>query len=323
MRTLVITAALAALTSLPGQAAADTCGWQSSYLELPKGAVTGQVFAADGDGWFAGEVTDANRSDTPMRWRHTAMEELGLAFGGPTLASGISPTGVVVGLYVDNAPNARAVRYRTDRWELIPSTAPASEALDVNARGDIVGREYDTLGNTDLVVWSADGTIPTRRLSVPAGETPSVGGRIDDDGSVVAMTEYIKGADVRFTPHVWLPDGTRITLQQREPGGSATVTDIRGGRIVGGTFGAEGWMATEWDRTGRIVRTFPPTSGMTAVNTAGLIVGEDATGASVVWHPDGTVDQLPGPGGKFGVRAINDSQIGGGDGRPMRWERTC
>jgi hypothetical protein len=59
------------------------------------------------------------------------------------------------------------------------------------------------------------------------------------------------------------------------------------------------------------------------VSLLSALLGQDDTGASVVWHPDGTVDQLPGPGGKFGVGAINDSQAGGSDGRPMRWERIC
>ncbi|MFC4855322.1 hypothetical protein [Actinophytocola glycyrrhizae] len=288
------------------------CEWTPDVLALPDNAFHGRVTSGAG-AWLAG-VAGADGPNEAVRWRDGVLEPLGAAFGLDTEVAAVNADGVVAGTVTSPEGERHAVRHRGGRFEWLPESGGSSTALDVNARGDVVGHD-----GARLVVWPVAG--PPRFLDVPPGEAPYGRAAIDDDGLVAARTGHIAAGALRWRGHAWTPDGTRVRL----PDGD--VRDLRRGQVVGAT-GDPGGVTTAavWDAD-RAPRPYLGGAAAVAVNDAGLVVGTGEDGAPLLW--DGVLPvPLPAPPRHTlgEVTAVNAAEAGGvvhpvaGDGGvPVRW----
>jgi probable HAF family extracellular repeat protein len=292
--------------------ARGACEWTPDVLPLPDSAFHGRVTAGAGE-WLAG-VVGAEGPNEAVRWRDGEVEPLGPAFGLDTTVAAVNEHGVVVGTVTGQDGVQHAFRHRDGRYERLPESGGSSAALDVNARGDVVGHDAGR-----LVVWPATG--PPRLLAVPPGEAPYGRAAIDDDGTVAARTGHVAEGALRWRAYAWIPAGGRRSLPP------ADVQDLRNGRIVGSTGDPDGvTTAASWRTTGG---PHPYVGGTKAVamNDEGVVVGEGRNGEPLAWN--GVLPtSLPTPQGHVPgtVTAVNDTEAGGfthpsdGDGPvPVRW----
>ena len=292
--------------------ARGACVWTPGVLPLPDGTFHGRVTAGAG-AWLAGEAGTDGPNEA-VRWRDGEAERLGAAFGLDTAVAAVNRDGVVVGTVTAPDGTQHAFRHRGGRFERLPESGGSSTALDVNARGDVVGQDGGR-----LVVWPAAG--PPRFVDVPAGEAPYGRAAIDDDGTVAARTGHVAAGALRWRTYAWTPDGTRVPLP------TGDVADLRDGRVVGAK-GDPGGVTTAagWRENGD---AHPYVGGVAAValNDDGVVAGAGAHGEPVVW--DGVLPTpLPTPLGHTtgAVTALNADDAGGfaypvdGDGpAPVRW----
>jgi hypothetical protein len=300
------------------------CEWRPQVLPLPEGTVRGGVTAGDGE-WFAGTASTADPADPEqgVLWHRGRLVPLGLAFGLDTHLHAVNPEGVAVGNVVDDN-GTHAIRHGENGYEYLEETRGTSDAVDVNARGDVVG--YD--GPSTLVVWSADGT--RRTLPMPPGEYPYGRPSIDDDGTVALWTGRVgAGGTFEGRGYAYAQDGTRTRLVPHHPGADVAVHDIKNGRIVGTAGDPEnGTTAVAWQTTGSPTTTYPKGTEARAVNRSGLTVGKNPMGAPRVWSPTRAPSALPTPPTHTPgeVTTANDKEPGGytfprqGPGStPVRW----
>lgn len=262
-----------AFVAVPGHVAAEVgCIWEPTVLPVPPEFAKGGINAGDGD-WFAGwgALPGAGPfDDTPgVRWRGDSAESLGLAFGQPTNVYGVGPNGTVVGAVLGAGWQTSAVVHRGTEWVLLPKAGTSSWAYDVNARGFAVG--YDVTQDPEqrierLVVWPPNDFSAPRLLPPPAGKELGMGRpRIDDDGTVATTYTRFERPRIIGEGYVWWPGAQAPTrLAPLNPDDTVSVTDLRGGRIVG----TSGDVGVAWDLTGEIVRKFDGRPD--AVNRKGL-----------------------------------------------------
>ena len=330
---LAVTVVTVALMSAPGHAAAEAgCTWEPTVLPVPPELAEAGINAGDGD-WFAGWGAEPGAGpfdDTPgVRWRGDVPESLGLAFDQPTNVYGVSPNGVVAGAVLDASWQTSAVVHRGKEWTLLPKKGTSSWAYDVNAEGFAVG--YDNTEDLDarierLTVWPPNEFAVPRVLPAPAGRELGIGHpRIDDDGTVVAPYSRFEAPSVIGEGYVWRPGAPAPTrLAPLSPDDSVSVTDLRGGHIVGTSNG----IGVEWNLGGEIVRKFDGRAE--AVNRDGFVLGTATDGTPVVWAPDGAVERLTEPTGysSWSARAFGDRTVGGqasvgSTTVPVTWQRAC
>lgn len=288
------------------------CEWVPDVLPLPPDAFDGRVSAGAGE-WFAG-VVGADGPTGAVRWRDGRVEPLGAAFGMDTTVTAVNDDGVVVGAVTGSDGVSHAIRHGDGGFERLPESGGASVALDVNARGDVVGHDGGR-----LVVWPAAG--PPRFPDLPEGEAPYGRAAIDDDGTVAARAGYVASGALRWRGYAWTPDGTRVSL----PDGD--VQDLRHGQVVG-ALGVPGGVtaATGWRVRGGH-RSYLGGGTAIAVNDDDLVAGTNADGEPLLW--DGV---LPTPlaaplrHDAPSVTALNADEAGGfayqddSDGStPVRW----
>lgn len=318
MASLAVVAAGAAAPAVVASAtamgpASGACEWTPDVLPLPDGAFHARVTAGAGE-WLAG-IAGADGVNQAVRWHDGEVESLGAAFGLHTAVTGVNADGVVVGTVTGTDRAQHAFRFRDDRFERLPESGGSSTALDVNARGDVVGHD-----GSRLVVWPATG--PPRFLDVPPGEAPYGRAAVGDDGVVAARTGYVAAGALRWRGYAWTPDGARVSL----PAGD--VQDVGHGQVVGalgelyGETAAAGWGVDD------DARQFLGGTTAVAVNDDGLVAGAGGNGEPLLW--DGALPtSLPTPRRHTtgAVTALNDREAGGfafpvtGDGAvPLRWQ---
>lgn len=291
---------------------AGACEWTPDVLPLPDGMFHARVTAGAGE-WLAG-IAGADGPNEAVRWRDGEVEPLGAAFGLHTAVTGVNADGVVVGTVTGTDRAQHAFRYRDGRFERLPESGGSSTALDVNARGDVVGHD-----GSRLVVWPATG--PPRVLDVPPGEAPYGRAAVDDDGAVAARTGYVEAGALRWRGYAWTPDGARVPLL------AGDVQDVAHGQVVGALgelYGATA--AASWGAS-RDVRRFVGGTTAVAVNDHGLVAGEGVNGEPLLWDgalPTSLRTPLQHTAGT--VTALNEREAGGfafpvaGDGAvPLRW----
>jgi hypothetical protein len=284
------------------------CDWVPELLSLPANTVDGQV-TGGGGAWLAGAAYDP---DEGLLWRDGRLVVHGSAFDLDTRFEAVNPSGVAIGTVTGGDGRLHAIRY-SGRFEYLPETAGRSLALDVNARGEVVG--YDGVA---LVVWSAGGTA--RVLAMPPGAGPFGRPAIDEDGTVVARTGILDGAVMRWQTYAWTPSGERV------PVAVGDVRDVRGGWAVG-AFGEPGQVAAGWGVEDGRVRVYAGGVSAVAVNRTGVVVGAEANGDPLLWWGSTPVSLAAPLGFSPGsVTAVNDHDAGGfvspldDEGTvPLRW----
>jgi probable HAF family extracellular repeat protein len=286
--------------------------WTPDVLPLPDNAFHGRVTAGAGE-WLAG-VAGADGPNEAVRWRDGEVDSLGPAFGMDTVVAAVNPEGVVVGTVTEPGGAQHAFRHHDGRYERLPESGGSSTALDVNARGDVVGHD-----GSRLVVWLAAG--PARFLGMPPEEAPYGQAAIDDDGTVAARTGRVAAGELRWRGYAWGTDGRRAPL----PAGD--VRDLWHGRVVGATGDPDGVTRAAGWRTDRGPRPYLGGATAIAVNDEGLVVGAGKNGEPLLW--DGVLPTpLPTPleHTHGAVAALNADEAGGsahpvdGDGGvPVRW----
>ncbi|MBB4909685.1 hypothetical protein [Actinophytocola algeriensis] len=292
--------------------ARSACDWVPDVLPLPEYAFHGRVTAGAGE-WLAG-VAGIDGSNEAVRWRAGEVEPLGPAFGLDTAVTAVNEDGVVVGTATDQEGAQHAFRHQDGHYERLPESGGSSTALDINARGDVVGHDGGR-----LVVWPATG--PPRFLDTPPGEAPYGRAAIDDDGTVAARTGHVAAGALRWRAYAWTPAGERVSLPP------ADVQDLRHGRIVGVTGDpAVVTAAASWG-TDRDLRAYLGGAAAVALNDDGVVVGEGRNGEPLAWT--GVLPTpLPTPAGHTpgSVTAVNSTEAAGfaypedGDGAaPVRW----
>lgn len=293
--------------------ARGACEWTPDVLPLPDGAFHGRVTAGAGE-WLAG-VAGADGPNQAVRWHDGEVEPLGPAFGVDTAVAAVNREGVVVGTATSPDGTQHAFRHRGGRYERLPGAGGSSTALDVNARGEVVGQV-----DGRLVVWPAAG--PPRFLDLPAAEAPYGRAAIDDDGMVAARTGRVAAGALRWRGHAWTPAGTRVSLI------AGDVQDLWRGQVVGATGEPDGVTRAAGWRADRDPRLFLGGTTAVAVNDEGVVAGAGENGEPLLW--DGALPTpLPTPPGhtRGTVAALNTEEAGGSaypaDGdvgaMPVRW----
>lgn len=292
--------------------ARGACAWWPDVLPLPDSAFHGRVTAGAGE-WLAG-VAGAEGPNEAVRWRDGEVEPLGPAFGLDTAVTAVNEHGVVAGTVTGPDGTQHAFRHRDGRYERLPESGGWSAALDVNARGDVVGHDAGR-----LVVWPTTG--PPRLLAVPPGEAPYGRAAIDDDGTVAARTGHVVAGALRWRAYVWAPTGARASLPP------ADVQDLSDGRIVGTAGDPDGMTTAASWRTTRDPRPYVGGTTAVATNDEGVVVGTGKNGEALAW--DGVLPTpLPTPPRHTPgtVTALNEPEAAGfaypvdGDGAvPVRW----
>ncbi|MGB3444115.1 MAG: hypothetical protein WBA97_35710 [Actinophytocola sp.] len=293
--------------------ARGACEWTPDVLPLPDGAFHGRVTAGAGE-WLAG-VAGADGPNQAVRWHDGEVEPLGPAFGVDTAVAAVNREGVVVGTATSPDGTQHAFRHRGGRYERLPGSGGSSTALDVNARGEVVGQV-----DGRLVVWPAAG--PPRFLDLPAAEAPYGRAAIDDDGMVAARTGRVAAGALRWRGHAWTPAGTRVSLI------AGDVQDLWRGQVVGATGEPDGVTRAAGWRADRVPRLFLGGTTAVAVNDEGVVAGAGENGEPLLW--DGALPTpLPTPPGhtRGTVAALNTEEAGGSaypaDGdvgaMPVRW----
>jgi len=277
-------------------------------LTRPAGAVEGSVFAGDPSGRYAVGVVHRD----PIARRDGATDHvIGPATGNHIVLwdndrpAVLSPprSGSVYALAVD-ATGTAIVSLRADDGSVVSWTVHSGAftelanpgggyaAVDINARGDIVGVWPDPAGVHPPVVWPAGRYGRPRVLTGgdPGDHVVAFAGGIDDDGTVAGTTaSQWRGSSpppadlVRAQPVVWSPGGVARALPAPDGFGSVGwVFAVRDGIAVGHVERPDpdadrrGNRAAFWDlRTG----TATANEGVVwadAVNRHGWYVGRTA-----------------------------------------------
>jgi hypothetical protein len=243
-RRTVLAAALAAGLLVPlapaaAQAATTRRGTcRTVALPTPAGTFSAVTGGDPAGRFLVGHVTypDVSRQAGAL-WRHGRFTEIDASSLPNVQVSyhDVNRFGVVVGerMTDHNTFHTDAFTYRAGTFTLLPAlrAGESTEALGINARGDVVG---NSIGNgTTPVVWPAGRPGTVRALTLPDGQPAS--GRatgIDEDGAVVGyLAPYPPG-----TPYLWPAGGTPrpLPLPEGSVGGDAVA--VRRGMIAGNVY---------------------------------------------------------------------------------------
>lgn len=163
-------------------------GLSGDLPPLPGGrayATTGVDVNAYGEMSGSSETTTPTLQTRPVTWLNGVINrDLGMPLGARSAAgSGINDQGDVVG-YMTDAVTGRisAFLHSNGQYLALPSPSGASNtyAIDINNKGDILGRTQENLP----IVWKRGATAPTI-LPIPAGRSLQELWRINDNGDVV------------------------------------------------------------------------------------------------------------------------------------------
>ena len=223
---------------------------------------------------------DQNRKNSPVTWsaKGGAAEALP---GGPGAATAINETGVIVGTA---ANHATLWKDRIAQDLGVPSGTTRSEAMGVNAKGDVVGAASNASGPR-LPFLKSNGAV-IKLLTLPTTWTGGAAEHINDAGVVVGKVEKASGVchAVRWTDGVATDLGTL-------GGDHSEAQDINKAGVIVGAADISGNTAHAclW-RDGKIhdlgVLTDGDTSIAHAVNDDGVIVGVGDASNAAVWIHD-------------------------------------
>lgn len=259
-------------------AAPAACTWQQTILPLPSGAPTGEVWASDNNGGYAGTVSfgaDSANGEPAVLWKNGKITNLGLLAGHQKYVSvtGVNQAGTVVGSAPKNTGfgEPTAFRSRNGKLAALPELPKAigSTAQAVNERGDIVGGVLTEDQIWQPVIWPADkpGTV-VRLTGLPTGGNSIVEG-IDKDGTLLVSYDHPTRSRVGY---LW-KDGTAHELAMPEDAYDVVLRGISNGRVIGQvSYGKGGDGPLLWDRDGK--PSVPPRAAdLQGINRDGQLVG--------------------------------------------------
>ncbi|MFC0434880.1 hypothetical protein [Kutzneria buriramensis] len=277
----VIAAVLATgLAAAPAQAADQaTCTWTVQKLAAVAGYKQSYSYGTDHASHVFGAVSnDGTLTETPVVWSTnpaTPPHVLGSAHGDPTRIAALNASGVAVGYYHDDT-GRHPVRHVNGGYQDLPVPAGATgEAVDINARGDIVG----TVDGSSVILWPADKPGTFTLLPKAPGDSASADG-IDNARNVIGVV----GRGDQLTGYVWTAAGKAVTLPVAAAGDWARPTAIRNGRVLGSEEGPGRGAAVVWDLSGHVLWRLAD-HGVESINADGLVSGWLSV-------PDGLVQQL-------------------------------
>ncbi|MEV4134472.1 hypothetical protein AB0J72_20165 [Dactylosporangium sp. NPDC049742] len=275
-------------------AAPEGCSVRS--LPLPAGITGGSVIAADPTGRYVIGVPFPSDDMAPavtILWTDGTPRLLPTGFAG----TAVNASGLVAGIR-DRLEARRAAVFRDGAVVDLPAPTGAtfSEAVAVNARGEIAGTAY-LPGTPDLsaraVVWPPGQGTP-KLLQASGKDTAAAG--VADDGTVVGTI------GTREHPYRWTATGTgaALPLPSGYRGGEGqavtgdwavgTASTSRGGEDGKDELTAES-VVVRWNlRTGALdhgMRIVP-----TSVSAAGALAGRVGRDEPGIWR-DGAVVPLP------------------------------
>ena len=227
-----------------------------------------------------GSSQDQNRKNTPVTWTAKGGPAATLP-GGPGSAAAINEAGVIVGTA---ANHATLWRDRAAQDLGVPNGMTRSEAMGVNAKGDVVGAA-STASGPRLPFLKPNGT-DIKLLTLPAAWTGGAAEHINDAGVVVGKVEKVSGVchAVRWT------DGAATDLGTLG-GDHSEAQDINKAGVIVGAADIAGNIAHAcvW-RDGKAhdlgVLTDGDTSIAHAINDDGVIVGVGDASSAAVWIHD-------------------------------------
>ncbi|MFD5824516.1 hypothetical protein [Lentzea sp. NPDC060358] len=266
-RVLVGALLLSALAVAPASAdPVSACeNWEFVELPVPPAVRPGGVASAAGS--FAvgnGSLSTADGS-TVLVWQDGQLVDQLSFFRNVTVARDVNSSGVVV-LSAYTFPAA-------SRWQAgvhqslqgLPGEYRV-EALDVNERGDVLGRS-----DGKPVVWPAGSAVPQRVPGTDASFEP-VG--LADDGSVLVSSS----AGAR-----WVRAAGVVPL------GDVQVRAVRGSYAVG-VAGSE---VVRWDASGAVSEPFGGVSEAVAVNAHGHVLARSSWGDTGLFENPGRGISVP------------------------------
>jgi hypothetical protein len=273
---------LAGLSTTAAQAAPDqtTCTWTVRTLPAAPGFTQSFSYGTDhGSHVFGAATNDSGITENPAVWSidgSTPPRLLGSAHGAPTRIMGLNTAGVAAGYYRDST-GTHAVRHADGGYQDLPVPAGTNqaEAVDINARGDIVG----TIDNSTIILWPADRPGTYTLLPKVAGDSAEAKG-IDDARNVVGLIVH----DDQLTGYIWNAAGKATPLPAAEAGAWVNPEGIRNGRVVGNENGPQRDTVVVFDLSGRPIWRLAEHVGE-SINAAGLVLGFHGV-------PDGAIQQL-------------------------------
>ena len=316
-RSLLLLTAAGLLAAQGVASAAEPAGIQAASgcravaLPAPAGSLT-SVNGGDSSGtYLVGSVSDGSRTAGAL-WRHGRFAEIDASSvtGVQVDYHDVNRSGVVVGERMTDYStfHTDAFTWRAGKFTFLPPLRAGdyTDALGINARGDVVGNSAGT-----PVVWPARGGV----RALP-GDGRATG--IDEDGTVVGyLAPYPPG-----TPYVWPAKGKPHALPVPAGSDGGDAVAIQHGMVAGNVYDpATGSTApTLWNlRTGGVRLHTNAPGGALSVNRKGTI---GTVGAIV--HRNGRVSLL---GDLDRVSVLTDSGVAAGTvtdspfgpGQAVRW----
>jgi hypothetical protein len=274
-------AVLAGLSTTAAQAAPDraTCSWTVRTLPAAPGFTQSFSYGTDHASHVFGAATnDSGITESPAVWRidgGTPPRLLGSAHGATTRITALNAAGVAAGNYRDST-GSHAVRYAGGYQDLpVPAGASQSEAVDINAHGDIVG----TIDNSTIIVWPADRPGTYALLPKADGDSAEAKG-IDDARNVVGLVVH----GDQFTGYIWNATGKAAPLPAATADAWVNPAGIRNGRVLGTENGPSRGTVVVFDLSGRPLWRLAEHVGQ-SMNAAGLVSAFHGV-------PDGLVQRL-------------------------------
>jgi hypothetical protein len=257
-RVLVGALVLAASVATPVAAHAGSAGcesWQESELPVPE-AVRGTGVVGAAGAFAVGNGAFKHVDGTAVLiWKGGQLFEQ-LSFSrNPVFAGDVNSSGAVI---LTSYLFPAAARYEDGRYTTLQGYRGETrvEALDLNERGDVLGRSEGK-----PVVWPAGSGAAQLVPGTDASWTP-IG--IADDGTVLASS-----ADGTY----WLGASGAVRLAEADE-----VTAVRGSHAVG----RAGAKVSRWDLTGQPSASFADAVEAYDVNSHGHLLGA-ANGSTDVW----------------------------------------
>jgi len=220
--------------------------------------------------------------------------------GGNGSAIGVNDAGVIVGSANDAIFNNRAVRW--DSTIASPTTlgelggGVISEAWDINASGQIVGRS-DPGNPWTPVIWNGGAPVA---LGLLGGGTTGHAKSINDAGNPVGWTDAA-GRTQRAV--IWPGAGAVSALLELAGATVSVAEDINASGVIVGNCDTTGGVvhAVKWASAGAtptILQDIPGivSANATAINDAGIAVGvgyDGVTSYPLAWAADGSLTVLP------------------------------
>jgi hypothetical protein len=273
---------LAGLSATAAQAAPEqsTCSWTVRTLPAAPGFTQSFSYGTDhGSHVFGAATNDSGITESPAVWSIDGSSPphlLGSAHGAPTRLMGLNAAGVAVGYYRDST-GYHAVRHIAGAYQDLPVPAGTSQsqAVDINAGGDIVG----TVDNNTIIVWPADRPGTYTLLPKSAGDSAEAKG-IDNARNVVGLIAH----GDQLSAYRWNAAGKATALPAAEAGAWLDPQGIRNGRVVANENGPHGNTVVVFDLSGHVVWRIAGNDGE-SMNASGLVSGFHGV-------PDGAIQQL-------------------------------